>query len=176
MVGKNTYSFLKNDDTWNYSGDPNFPADADKIENLLSAFSEVSASRVLTDVSDLAQYGLEEPANTIHLTDSEGGEYVLHIGNLNSSTGDYYAYTSDEKTVYTIDSTIPLDFQIGLYDLAKTESFPSIDSTEVSLVEVTSEERPVLCFIRTHPATPAGFCQTAVECTRETTASVIPAG
>lgn len=139
VVGKNTYSFLKNDDTWNYSGDPNFPADADKIENLLSAFSEVSASRVLTDVSDLAQYGLEKPANTIHLTDSEGGEYVLHIGNLNSSTGDYYAYTSDEKTVYTIDSTIPLDFQIGLYDLAKTESFPSIDSTEVSLVEVTSE-------------------------------------
>lgn len=139
-VGKNTYSFLKTDDTWNYSGDPNFPADAEKIENLLAAFSEVSASRVLTDVSDLNQYGLKEPANTIQLADSDGGEYVLHIGNLNSSTGDYYAYTSDEKTVYTIDSTIPLDFQIGLYDLAKTESFPSIDSTEVSLVEVTSED------------------------------------
>ena len=139
-AGKNTYSFLKTDDTWGYSGDPNFPADADKIENLLSAFSEVTANRVLTDVTDLAQYGLDEPANTIHLTDSEGSEYVLHIGNLNSSTGDYYAYTSDEKTVYTIDSTIPLDFQIGLYDLAKTESFPSIDSTEVSMVEIGTSD------------------------------------
>ena len=147
MSGGNTYEFVKKEDVWSYTGDKNFPVDEDQVEELLSSFEQVEAARVLQDVTDLSEYGLSEPSNVITLKDREGTVYTLSIGNLNSSTGDYYVSAEEEHTVYTIDSTIPLNFQIGLYDLARTEDFPSIDSSEVTVLKVYGKESEFSAFL-----------------------------
>ena len=147
MSGGNTYEFVKKEDVWSYTGDKNFPVDEDQVEELLSSFEQVEAVRVLQDVTDLSEYGLSEPSNVITLKDREGTVYTLSIGNLNSSTGDYYVSAEEEHTVYTIDSTIPLNFQIGLYDLARTEDFPSIDSSEVTALKVYGKESEFSAFL-----------------------------
>ena len=74
----------------------------------------------------MADYGLEEPAYTVELTESDGTVTDVYFGN---TTGDYYYVTvNDTGTVYTVSTTAIEDLNYTLDDMAQLDDYPSIGS------------------------------------------------
>ena len=107
------------------------------MDSAASSVTSVESDRVLEDVDDLAEYGLNSPANTIKIVtkseDEDGDDTTttLYVGDENSSTSQYYVRKDDdEKTVYLVDSSCVEPFTKTLYDYAQMEDFPAISSTD----------------------------------------------
>lgn len=84
-VGNGELAFEKQDDTWYYAEDKDFPLDQSYLQNIVDGMCAITADRKLEDGDALADYGLEEPAYTVQLTDSEGNTTQIGFGDL---TGD----------------------------------------------------------------------------------------
>lgn len=135
-------TFEKKDGTWVKKNETDFPVDQDTLDSAASCISCVNADRVLTDVEDLSGYGLDVPSNTITVTTDDASVTVLQIGIENSSTGQYYIYKDDDKDkVYVVSDSVVSPFMDSLYDYAEMGTFPLIDSSAVSKVEVEQDEK-----------------------------------
>jgi hypothetical protein len=66
------YEFYKENDTWYCSNDTSKELDQDILSELVGNFNNVTASRIVEDeLTDLTQYGLDNPTNTIKVIDTE---------------------------------------------------------------------------------------------------------
>ena len=119
-----SFSFTK-DDTWTYDDDPSFPVDEEKINNLLSQFETFSAAFVIEEVDDYAQYGLDDPICTIHITTGDE-TYTVKLGDF--SKMDEQRYISlDDGNAYLV-SHDPLDeFGAVLKDMILDDTVPEFD-------------------------------------------------
>ncbi|MBS5081205.1 MAG: DUF4340 domain-containing protein [Clostridiales bacterium] len=131
ILDKEKLEFKKENDSWHYAQDKNFPVDQDKMKTLLDNFKDIKAVRDLGQLENLEDYGLEEPQNTVTVTSNNGVETVFYIGNENETTGDYYMYMNNPEHVYTVGSTFANAFNGKLYDLVVDSSFPSITSNSI---------------------------------------------
>ncbi len=137
MVDDTETTFEKDDDNWVKKDDTDFPVNQSTLNSAASSVTSVESDRVLEDVDDLAEYGLDSPANTIKIVtkseDEDGDDTTttLYVGDENSSTSQYYVRKDDdEKTVYLVDSSCVEPFTKTLYDYAQMEDFPAISSTD----------------------------------------------
>ena len=95
----------------------------------------------LDNVTDTTEYGLDDPTNTITITDKDGKETVLHVGMENASTSQYYVENGeDESKIYVVADSVFQPFMKTLYDYAKAGTFPVIDSSTVSNVTVDEND------------------------------------
>ena len=137
MVDDTETTFEKKDDSWVKKDDTDFSVNQSTLDSAASSVTSVESDRVLEDVDDLAEYGLDSPANTIKIVtkseDEDGDDTTttLYVGDENSSTSQYYVRKDDdEKTVYLVDSSCVEPFTKTLYDYAQMEDFPAISSTD----------------------------------------------
>ncbi len=138
-----TLYFFKKDDNWVYEEDENFPLDEDTFENLVSILEEVSAVRTLEGAGSPDEYGLSKPAVTVIAETGDGVKQELYIGDMNTSTGDYYARSGVGERIYTIDGATAEAFTCGLYDLVKASNFPSVSSAKLTGFKVEKEEQSI---------------------------------
>lgn len=132
--------FKKENDSWHYTQDENFPVDQDKMKTLLGNFKEIKAVRDLGQLENLEDYGLKEPLNTVTVTSNNGVETVFYIGSENETTGDYYMYMNNPEHIYTVSSTFANAFNGKLYDLIVDSSFPSITSNSIIKAVVQQQD------------------------------------
>ena len=137
MVDDTKTTFEKDDDSWVKKDETDFPVNQTTLDSAASAIASVDSDRVLEDVDDLSEYGLDSPSNTIKIvtkSDEEDGDDItttLYVGDENSSTSQYYVRKDDdEKTVYLIDSSCVEPFTKSLNDYAQMEDFPAISNTD----------------------------------------------
>ena len=137
MVDDTETTFEKDDDSWVKKDETDFPVNQTTLDSAESAIASVDSDRVLEDVDDLSEYGLDSPSNTIKIvtkSDEEDGDDItttLYVGDENSSTSQYYVRKDDdEKTVYLIDSSCVEPFTKSLNDYAQMEDFPAISNTD----------------------------------------------
>ena len=137
MVDDTETTFEKDDDSWVKNDETDFPVNQTTLDSAASAIASVDSDRVLEDVDDLSEYGLDSPSNTIKIvtkSDEEDGDDItttLYVGDENSSTSQYYVRKDDdEKTVYLIDSSCVEPFAKSLNDYAQMEDFPAISNTD----------------------------------------------
>ena len=137
MVDDTEATFEKDDDSWVKKDETGFPVNQTTLDSAASAIASVDSDRVLEDVDDLSEYGLDSPSNTIKIvtkSDEEDGDDItttLYVGDENSSTSQYYVRKDDdEKTVYLIDSSCVEPFTKSLNDYAQMEDFPAISNTD----------------------------------------------
>lgn len=137
MVDDTETTFEKDDDSWVKKDETDFPVNQTTLDSTASAIASVDSDRVLEDVDDLSEYGLDSPSNTIRIvtkSDKEDGDDItttLYVGDENSSTSQYYVRKDDdEKTVYLIDSSCVEPFTKSLNDYAQMEDFPAISNTD----------------------------------------------
>lgn len=140
ILDKEKLEFKKENDSWHYAQDENFPVDQDKMKTLLDNFKDIKAVRDLGQLENLEDYGLEEPQNTVTVTSNNGVETVFYIGNENETTGDYYMYMNNPEHVYTVGSTFANAFNGKLYDLVVDSSFPSITSNSIIKAVVDQQD------------------------------------
>lgn len=151
LVDEKETTFEKKDDQWVKKDEEDFPVNQTTLSDAASALTSVESDRVLSDVDDLAEYGLDSPSNTIKITceaeksedkedeeadstedkETEEKTTTLYIGDKNSSTSQYYVYKDDDKsTVYMVESSSIEPFTKTLYDYAQMEDFPVISDTD----------------------------------------------
>lgn len=134
-VGNGELAFEKQDDTWYYAEDKDFPLDQSYLQNIVDGMCAITADRKLEDGDALADYGLEEPAYTVQLTDSEGNTTQIGFGDL---TGDnYYVNVNGSDQVYTVASTALDDLQYTLDEMAQLDEYPSIGSGNLKKEVIT---------------------------------------
>lgn len=125
-VGNGDMEFEKEDGTWYYTADRDFPLTQSYPENAAEAMGRLEADRELTDGDKLADYGLEDPAYTVQLTQSDGTVTDICFGN---TTGDcYYVTAGDTGVVYTVSATVIEDLNYTLDDMAQLDEYPGIGS------------------------------------------------
>ena len=84
IVDKKEVTFEKKDDSWVKKDETAFPVNQTTLDSAASAIEKVEADRVLEDVEDLTEYGLDSPSNTITVDTSDGttkfniGDEKLH--------------------------------------------------------------------------------------------------
>lgn len=131
-TGTMTFTY---DGTWKYNEDAQFPLDESYITNLLGSICPLNAERHLEDTLDnIAEYGLDNPQYTLKISESDGTDLALYVGDSNS-TGNYYAYLDGGSTVYMIGSTVPEALGKSINDIAKLEELPSVSSSDVYSLE-----------------------------------------
>lgn len=141
VIDKKEVTFEKNNDEWVKSDEKDFPVDQDKLIEAIGSLNNVEADRVLDNVTDTTEYGLDDPTNTITITDKDGKETVLHVGMENASTSQYYVENGeDESKIYVVADSVFQPFMKTLYDYAKAGTFPVIDSSTVSNVTVDEND------------------------------------
>ena len=72
VIDKKEVTFEKNNDEWVKSDERDFPVDQDKLIEAIGSLNNVEADRVLDNVTDTTEYGLDDPTNTITITDKDG--------------------------------------------------------------------------------------------------------
>lgn len=125
-LGTGEMDFEKDGDTWYYMEDQDFPLRQSYPETVAGAMGQLSADRELEDPDALEEYGLDAPTYTITLTDEEGTETEIKIGNTTGN--DYYVTAGDTGKVYTIPATALDDIQTDLAQIAQLDTYPSIGS------------------------------------------------
>ena len=129
-----TLSFTKNGTEWTYDGDQSIDIDESALETLLKKAAAITATDEVTEYDNLADFGLDNPANTVTLK-TDAGLTTIYIGSQNEITSEYYLKTGDSDTIYVVDSATATGFDKSIEDLtAKT------DDTETETVEQAVEE------------------------------------
>ena len=140
IVDKKEVTFEKKDDSWVKKDETAFPVNQTTLDSAASAIETVEADRVLEDVEDLAEYGLDSPSNTV-IVDTADGTTKFNIGDENTSTNQYYiSRDDDDSTVYVVAADTVSPFMNSLYDYAQGEDFPTIDSSTVKKVQVSEDK------------------------------------
>lgn len=102
------------------------------MEYLLSRFESFGVSFVIDDVEDYAQYGLEDPVCTIHITTATE-DFEILLGSYSTLDQERYVSIGDGK-VYLVSSD-PMDrYDVELSDLIDQDEIPVFDhATTISV-------------------------------------------
>lgn len=135
--GEAEYAFHK-DETWLYDADEAFPVSAEALEELLAPFSSFNAAFVIRDVTDYAQYGLEEPECTIEIGTADAS-YTIALGDMSAMDDQRYVSIGDGNVYLAV--TDPMDaFAVELSDLIDNDEIPQMDTvTTLSLTGAVEE-------------------------------------
>lgn len=115
------YLFERNGEEWIYPQDPGINIDEDSLEDMAERIAKVAAEEKIENVTDLSQYGLDNPSRTVAFT-APDGEHVLYLGDYNSVISRYYMYTAGDNTVvYTVNANIYNAFSKDLESLTEEE-------------------------------------------------------
>lgn len=126
-----TYSYTKNKDTWTCENDTSLKMDADSIATLLGNLKKITAVEAIDDYDSTADYGLDQPQNTITVTC--GNETTtIDIGDYNEMLQEYYIKISGDDKIYLADSTLKDAFSKKPDTMVQQE-----ESTETESVDST---------------------------------------
>ena len=140
-LGGTEYAYsLKEDATgWVWAGDPTLPLDNLYFANMVTAFSTLTSTVRLTDVTpaQLVEYGLGENAQRVSFTDEVNGAKSYRIGSYNSFNGMlYFCEESALSTVYMVAATVTDPLIYTPYDMLKMPDLPT-DITPAKILRVT---------------------------------------
>ena len=142
--GETSLAFRRSDDAdgWICEEDEAFPVDGEKIGELLDQFAELRAAFVIEDVTDYAQYGLEDPVCTIGLSAGDT-DYEILVGNFSELDSQRYL-TFGDGTVYLVDED-PMDVcEATLDDFLLGDDipvFPEVETVSFSGAEDQTIQR-----------------------------------
>lgn len=134
-TGDNEFTFEKEGDSWIYKQDPDFPLAQSYPEQIASTYGKLTAQRELEDGDELEDYGLTEPAYTIRLTDPDGNETGLKIGNAVDDA--YYLLNENTEKIYTVSSAAATVLQHTLEEMAQLDTYPNIGSGNLKKEVIT---------------------------------------
>lgn len=137
QVSGETLSFTKDGDEWVYDQDTSLDLDEDVVNGMIEKAASLTADDSFDDYDSLADYGLDQPSNTITLTTKESTT-TLYLGNQNAMTSQYYLMTGDGETVYAVDNTLSTTFSKTVDSLVKEEDTQTEEPEEAVTEETES--------------------------------------
>lgn len=115
------FTFERADGQWRRTGDDTFAVNQAALNSLAAGVTGVGIYQTMEGVTDLGQYGLDEPDITFTVTDRDGNSVTAAVGNANETAGSVYAYlTDDPGTVYSVLVSLKTNFDVAEEDLRGT--------------------------------------------------------
>lgn len=93
-------------DGWQMQAPQQGPADASRVRGFVFQVARVDAHRVLSDISDLATFGLNPPSYQVTLTTGDNVQRIIQIGDANPDKAYVYALRSGDPKVYLIPASV----------------------------------------------------------------------
>lgn len=142
--GDESFAFTLSDGTWSVAADPSFPLNQADVQAMADDLLALVGTRQLDGVTDLAAYGLAEPAFSVTASWSDGTSTTYAMGDETPFGDGYYISLGHENIVYTIEDDIADIFDTTMNDLAVLESIPAPTAatrlTVGSTLDITKEE------------------------------------
>ena len=133
-----TVSLTKNGSEWICEEDKSVDIDEDTVNNMVSKVASLTSENKLENVTDVSQYGLDDPTLKILISDGSDS-YTLFVGDYNETTYTYYlCLESDMSTVYTTQSGTISDFQNNT--LAELTAEPETQTDAETATEEAEEK------------------------------------
>jgi hypothetical protein len=134
-----TVSLSKSGEDWVCEDDKTIDIDEDEVDKLVAKVAGAISSNIIENVTDISQYGLDDPVLTIMISDGTNSSTIL-VGSYNSISSVYYiCLESDTSTVYTTSSSIVVSFNdLTVEDLIAE---PETETETETLTEVESETK-----------------------------------
>ena len=127
---------------WQITAPKPLLADQSAVSGMLSEVSALNSERLVDEkASDLARYGLDQPALELDLTEKNNQSQKLLIGN-NTPTGSVYAALANDPRVFTIASYTKTSLDKGLNDLRDKRLLP-VNADRVSQIELMRKNQDI---------------------------------
>lgn len=123
-----SYHFTKADGAWVNADNAAFPVNQEAVQALADDLVALQASRKLEAVTDLAAYGLAEPAFTVTAQWSDGTATTYAMGDATPFADGYYLTIGQEGVAYTVASSLSSMFSETMTDLAQMETIPTAET------------------------------------------------
>lgn len=117
----------KKDGQWQSANDAAFPVDQDAVQALCFKLIGLTASRKLTGITEMADFGLLEPS--FYVTFTQSGEQITYAQGADTvlDNGHYLSSTAEKDCVFISQDALSTMFDKSLAQLAKLEALPSFD-------------------------------------------------
>ena len=129
VLSKSTLEIKKNDGKWQISGQEDVKLKKSTIEfEMLSKLAEIDAEDELAAAT-----------NTIKVTDKDGKEHIIYIGNANPyDSTKYYMMVKGDDNVYVISSDLVTAFSKTVDDMKEEETTTVEETTTGKEAEETT--------------------------------------
>ncbi|MGN1205461.1 MAG: DUF4340 domain-containing protein [Eubacterium sp.] len=130
----------KDGDSWKFADNDKIPVDLDQVDSLIGGISPVNASqKVQGQDTSLSDYGLEEPAQTVSFSTTDGKTYTFQFGTSVPDNGGKYGIYGEDSQVYAFSETFCNKFDVTKNSLIKKDAIDSIDSEYLISMEVKNK-------------------------------------
>ena len=139
--GEETFTLEKQDDAWVLAGEPDFPMNQTVAADMAAAMEGLTATRQLTGVESLEDYGLDAPLFTVTLTLADGSALTVEQGDENALSSQHYVKVSGDDSVYLVSDAPANTFALDREDMMATEALGTVgDLSTIVLKTPTSEQ------------------------------------
>lgn len=148
-----TYTLVRNegssdegdasDASWTCAEAPEESLDTSKVETILNALADATATRTISANEATDDMGLDDPALKVEIALEEGDVIALSIGTPSAGSESYYALLSSESSaesdIMVISSELPDALDFTLSDLLAQEDAPKASTVTSLVIERTTE-------------------------------------
>lgn len=94
-----------------------FEQTTSSYSSLIGTFASVSATHLVEESpTDIAKYGLDDPATEVIVTYQDDTQNVLHVGDELPTGDGRYVMVNDDPAVYTLGSTASASLENSILD------------------------------------------------------------
>ena len=123
--GSVTLRFVREEDTWYWGDDRDFPLEQSIVTELLATVQGYAALSPLPHTDDLSQFGLSDTKRYISLTDTEGNTRTYWLG-TQTDEGQYIQPEDETDAVYLSPAGVDGTLNMGIYDMARLPQLPQL--------------------------------------------------
>ena len=134
-------AFTKENELWKIDNYEKISLIKDEITSMIEYASEITAERVIENVEDLSEYGLDKPLNVIERETVDGTTESFTIGLHSTATECTYIYLNDKTdVVYAVSTNLGNLYKYDMLDFVEREAYPTFFDENVKKVEIVKEE------------------------------------
>ena len=133
----------KSSGDWKITEPKPYSADQSAVDGLTSALSSLNSERVVEDkASDLQNFGLNQPALEVDLTEKDNKTQKLMLGDDTPASGAVYAMVAGDPRLFTIATYTKTSFDKTMNDLRDKRLLP-VAADKVSQIEVKGKNSDI---------------------------------
>jgi hypothetical protein len=128
---------------WRITAPQPFGADQSTVSGILSTLSSLTSQRVVEDkATDVKQYGLDQPALQLDITEKDNETQKLLIGDDTPTGSAVYAMLAGDPRVFTIASYTKTSVDKSLNDL-RDKRLLTVNSDKISRIELVRRNQDI---------------------------------
>jgi hypothetical protein len=129
---------------WSITSPEKYPADQDAVTSLLSSLSPLNADTVVDEKpANVAQFGLQDPAITVTVHQTNGKAEQFFIGNDVPANSLVYARVGSKPAVYAVANTFKTSMEKSVSDL-RDKRLLTFDANKLGSVELGSPKGDIV--------------------------------